>query len=99
MAKITGKYETIFIVNPTIGEEAAVAVIEKFKELIANNATVIKADDWGKRRLAYEIDDQTEGYYTLVEFESAPSFPAELDRNYKNTEGLMRSIIVAQDEE
>lgn len=97
MAKVTGNYETIFIVNPTIGEEAMTAVIEKFKTLIAENGTTVKVEDWGKRRLAYAIDDLTEGYYTLVQFESAPAFPAELDRVYKITDGLMRSIIVSLD--
>lgn len=98
MAKITGKYETIFIVNPTIGEEAVTAVVEKFKALVAENGTIGKVDDWGKRKLAYEINDQTEGYYTLIEFESNPAFPAELDRVYKITDGIMRSIIVDQED-
>ena len=97
MAKVTGKYETIFIVNPTLGEEDAAAVADKFKSLIETNGTVDKVDDWGKRRLAYPINDLNEGYYTLVQFTSVPSFPAELDRVYKITDGLMRSIIVTLD--
>ncbi|MGM9649192.1 MAG: 30S ribosomal protein S6 [Butyricicoccaceae bacterium] len=97
MAKVTGKYETIFIVNPTLGEEEITAVVEKFKSLIAQHGTIETVDDWGKRRLAYEIDDLREGYYTLVQFESDPSFPAELDRVYKITDGVMRSIIVSRD--
>ena len=55
-------------------------------------------EDWGKRRLAYPIEDQTEGVYTLIRFESAPAFPAELDRIYKITDGIMRSIIVCLDD-
>ena len=97
MAKVTGKYETIFIVNPTLGEEEVVAVTDKFKSMIETNGTVDKVEDWGKRRLAYPINDLTEGYYTLVQFTSVPSFPAELDRVYKITDGLMRSIIVTLD--
>lgn len=97
MAKITGKYETIFIVNPTLGEEEVVAVVNKFKSMIETNGTVDKVEDWGKRRLAYPINDLNEGYYTLVQFTSVPSFPAELDRVYKITDGLMRSIIVTLD--
>ena len=81
MAKISGKYETIFIVNPKLEEAAATAVV-----------------DWGKRRLSYPIEDQTEGVYTLVRFESKPDFPAELDRIYKITDGIMRSIIVCLDD-
>ena len=98
MAKISGKYETIFIVNPTLEEAAATAVQDKFKSLIEANGTNVEVEDWGKRRLAYPIEDQTEGVYTLVRFESKPEFPAELDRIYKITEGVLRSIIIAEEE-
>lgn len=97
MAKITGKYETIFIVNPTLGEEAVASVVEKFKTLIEKNATIETVDDWGKRHFAYPINDLLEGYYTLVQFESKPEFPAELDRIYKITDGVMRSLIISRD--
>ena len=96
MAKISGKYETIFIVNPSLEEAAATAVVDKFKSLVEANGTNV--EDWGKRRLAYPIEDQTEGVYTLVRFESKPDFPAELDRIYKITDGVMRSIIVSLDD-
>ena len=98
MAKISGKYETIFIVNPTLEEAAATAVADKFKSLIEANGTNVEVEDWGKRRLAYPIEDQNEGVYTLVRFESKPEFPAELDRIYKITDGIMRSIIVCLDD-
>ena len=98
MAKISGKYETIFIVNPTLEEAAATAVADKFKSLIEANGTNVEVEDWGKRRLAYPIEDQNEGIYTLVRFESKPEFPAELDRIYKITDGIMRSIIVCLDD-
>lgn len=97
MAKVTGKYETLFIVNPTLGDEEIAAVVDKFKSLIEANGTVEKIDDWGKRRLAYPINDLMEGYYTLVEFTSVPSFPAELDRKYKIDDNIMRSLIIAQE--
>ena len=96
MAKISGKYETIFIVNPKLA--AATAVVDKFKSLVEANGTNVEVEDWGKRRLAYPIEDQTEGVYTLVRFESKPDFPAELDRIYKITDGIMRSIIVCLDD-
>ena len=98
MAKISGKYETIFIVNPKLKEAAATAVVDKFKSLVEANGTNVEVEDWGKRRLAYPIEDQTEGVYTLVRFESKPDFPAELDRIYKITDGIMRSIIVCLDD-
>ena len=98
MAKISGKYETIFIVNPTLEEAAATAVADKFKSLVEANGTNVEVEDWGKRRLAYPIEDQNEGIYTLVRFESKPEFPAELDRIYKITDGIMRSLIVCLDD-
>ena len=97
MAKVSGKYETLFIVNPTLGEEEVAAVAQMFQALVEKNGTVDKVEDWGKRRLAYAIEDLHEGYYTLIQFTSAPSFPAELDRVFKLTDGIMRSIIVALD--
>ena len=102
MPKITGKYETIFIVNATLTEEAINAVVEKFTNLIAANGEITKIDQWGKRRMAYAIDDMAEGYYVLVEFvlvefDSKPDFPAELDRIYKITDGVIRSIIFANE--
>ena len=97
MAKVTGKYETLFIVNPNLGDEETASVVDKFKSLIEANGTVEKVDDWGKRRLAYPINDLMEGYYTLIEFTSAPAFPAELDRKYKIDDNIMRSMIIAQE--
>ena len=87
----------LFIVNPTLGEEEIAAVVEKFKGLVEANGTITKVEDWGKRRMAYAIDDMSEGYYTLVEFDAKPDFPAELDRVYKITDGIIRSIIVAKE--
>ena len=88
------KYETIFVVNNTIGEEATKALVEKFTSLIGSNAEVEKIDEWGNRRFAYPIEDLTEGYYVLVKFASNPEFPAELERIYNITDGILRSLIV-----
>ena len=96
MPKVTGKYESNFILNPTLTEEATKALVEKFTALVSANGELVKVDEWGKRRMAYAIEDLNEGYYVLVEFESAPAFPAELDRIYKITDGVMRSIIIAK---
>ncbi len=90
------KYETIMVVSVKNGEEAANSIIEKFKALIAENGTIESVDDWGKKRLAYDINYESEGHYVLINFESKPEFTAELDRVYKITEGLLRSIIVAK---
>ena len=98
MAKVNANYEVVYIMDPALGEEAIAAMIEKFKTLVETQGTVAAIDDWGKRRLAYPIEDQTEGVYTLVRFESKPDFPAELDRIYKITDGIMRSLIVCKGE-
>ena len=96
MPKITGKYETVFIVDVNLGEENIAAMVEKFKTMAEARGTVAEVDEWGKRRLAYPINDMNEGYYVLIEFESKPEFPHELDRIYNITDGIMRSLIVAQ---
>ena len=93
MAKITEKYEALYIINPQLTEEETQALVEKFKAMVEAEGTLTAIDEWGKRRLAYEIDDLTEGYYVLMNFESKPDFPAELDRVMKITDGVMRCII------
>jgi small subunit ribosomal protein S6 len=98
MAKATANYETTAIFNTKVGEEGIVSLTEKFKALIAENATITNVEEWGKRRLAYPIQDETEGYYLFVEFSSTPDFPAELDRIYKITDGVLRSLIVVKED-
>ncbi len=88
------KYETIFVANSSLGEEAVKALVEKFTSLIGSNAEVEKVEEWGNRKFAYPIEDLTEGYYVLVKFAAAPEFPAELDRIYNITDGILRSLIV-----
>ena len=97
MEIINNYYESMFVVDVTDGEDAVKASVEKFVGLINNNAEIVyEVNEWGKRRLAYAINDKNEGYYVLVEFESAPEFPAELDRIYRITDGVMRSLIIAK---
>ena len=98
MAKITAKYETVFIISPEKNEEETSAIVEKFKALAEQHAEIGAVDEWGKRRLAYPINDLTEGYYVMITFTSPPDFPAELDRVYKITDGVMRSLIICKDE-
>ena len=97
MAKNTGKYEVLYIINATLGEDETKEVVEKFKTMVEENGTLISIDEWGKRRLAYPINDMPEGYYVLMVMETKPEFPAELDRVFKITENVLRSIIVAQE--
>ena len=94
MEKVVNSYETLFIVNPTLAEDELKAAVDKFTALIAENGTIGEIDEWGKRRLAYPIDDITEGYYVLVNFTSESSFPAELERRYNIDENIMRGIVI-----
>jgi len=97
MAEGKNLYETVIVTSAKLGEEGSAALVERFKALIAEHGTVQSVDDWGKRRFAYPIQKQTEGYYTLINFESGPEFTAELDRRYQITDGIMRTIIVKRD--
>lgn len=88
------KYETIFVFSLAKGEEAAKELVEKFKALIESNGTLESIDEWGKRRLAYLINDEAEGYYALYNYEANPELPAELDRIARITDGVLRTLII-----
>ena len=94
MAKITEKYEAIIVFSLKKDEEQIKALTEKFADLIKENGTLGEIDEWGKRKLAYEINYESEGYYVLYNFESKPDFPAELERVINITDGVLRSIVV-----
>ena len=98
MAKINANYELVMILKPDLGEEATAALVEKFKTLIEQHGTVAEVDEWGKRHLAYPIDDITEGYYVLMTFTAEPALPAELDRQMRINDNVMRSLIVCKDD-
>ena len=93
MAKASEKYEVMYIINPNFTEEETAAVVEKFKALVEANGTLEEMEEIGKRKLAYEINYISEGYYVLVKFTSGPDFPAEFDRVLGITDGVMRSMI------
>ena len=97
--KIMNSYETIFIIDATLDEENVNALKDKFTSLIQANGELESVDEWGKRRLAYEINDRTEGFYVLANFKAGADFPKELDRQYKITDGILRTIIIKKDEE
>ena len=89
------KYETIFILQPTLDEEAVKANIEKFKGVIENGGGVIEnVDFWGKRKLAYEIKKVNEGFYTLINFSANNELPKELDRIFRINDTVVRHIII-----
>lgn len=94
MAKVSQKYETIIVFTATLPEEETKALVEKFQTMITDNGTMITVDEWGKRRLAYEINDESEGFYVLFQYECKPDFPQELDRICKITDGILRWMTV-----
>ena len=98
MAKTTEKYELMYIINPNLSEEETAAVVEKFKALVEQNGTLEDMEEMGKRKLAYEINYISEGYYALVKFTSGPDFPAELDRVLGITDGILRSLLTRRPE-
>jgi len=97
MGNVVSDYETIFILNPNIGEEGIKSTVERFTDLIAANGTVIEKNEWGIRRLAYPIQFLEEGYYVLVNFSSAPDFLVELERIYNITDSVLRSIVIKKE--
>ena len=95
MAKNSQKYEILYLIDPALGEEGIAAMVEKFKGMVEAQGTLSSLDEWGKRKLAYPINDLPEAYYVLMTCECEPAFPAELDRVFGITEVVMRSLITA----
>lgn len=87
-------YETLYIIDARLEEEAIKGIVEKFDSLISSSAELVSTDEWGKRRLAYEINKLTEGYYVLIDFKAEPTFPLELERVFKITDGILKYLIV-----
>ena len=97
MAKINANYEAVYILKPDLTEEQIAAQVERFKSVVEANGTVSEVNEWGKRRLAYPIQDLMEGYYVLMTFTAAAAVPAELDRIFRISDSVMRSMIVCKD--
>ena len=91
---MTNKYEAAMVFTVANGEEATLALKEKFNDLIAKNGAIENVDEWGKRRLAYPINDETEGYYIFTTVSCEPNFPAELERIAGITEGVLRIMVI-----
>lgn len=87
-------YETIMIINSNLEEAAIKDTIAKINSLISEHGTVESTEEWGKKRLAYPIKKQNEGYYVLINFASEPEFINELDRIYNITDEVIKHIIV-----
>ena len=92
------KYEALFIIKPDLEAEANKAAIDKFAGVVTSGGgTVVKIDEWGKRKLAYPINYIKEGYYVLMTFDAEPAVPAELERNFRISEDIMRYIVVLRE--
>ncbi len=94
MAKLNEKYEAMIVFSVKNDEEQIKALADKFSELIKANGTLTNVDEWGKRKLAYEINYESEGYYVLYNFEAKPEFPAEFERIVNITDGILRSAVM-----
>ena len=92
MEKRIGSYETLIAVNAALPEEEIKALIEKFAALVKANGTLESQDEWGKRKLAYPINDLTDGYFVLLSYRSPADFPAEMERVLGITDGILRSM-------
>lgn len=88
------KYEVMYVLRADLEEQATKDLIEKFNTVITEGGgSIDKTDEWGKRRLAYEIDYQAEGYYVLQHFTAGPELPSELERNFKINENVLRYMV------
>ena len=92
------KYESVIIINPSVDEEGMKTLIQKFTDIINNEGKVESVDEIGKKRLAYEIKKNKEGYYVIFNFEAKPELIAELERNYRITDEVLKFIVVKVEE-
>ena len=92
------KYESLFVLRPNLEEEKRKEIIGKFTSIIESDGEVVKVDEWGNRKLAYEIDKLKEGYYVLVDFKASPELPKELERNFGITEDIIRYVVINREE-
>lgn len=92
------KYESVVIINPNVDEEGIKSLVEKFTALINSDGKLEKADELGKRRLAYEVKKNKEGYYVVFYFEANTSLIAELERNYRITDEVIKFMTVKVEE-
>ncbi len=94
MAKLGEKYEAMVVFSLKNGEEQVQNLVAKFTELIKANGELINIDEWGKRKLAYPINYENDGYYVVYNFSSKTDFPAEFERIVSITDGVLRSMVV-----
>lgn len=92
------KYESVIIINPTVEAEKIKTLVQKFTDLINNAGKVEKVGEVGKKKLAYEVKKNKEGYYVIINFEAQPELIVELERNYRITDEVLKFIVVRVEE-
>ena len=92
------KYESVIIINPSVEEQGIKSLISKFTDLINSNGKLEKVEEIGKKKLAYEIKKNAEGYYVVFNFEAKPDSIAELERNYRITDEILKFIVVRKED-
>lgn len=92
------KYESVVIINPNVDEEGIKTLVSRFTDIINNDGKLEKAEELGKRKLAYEINKNKEGFYVVFYFEANTSLIAELERNYRITDEVMKFMTIRVDE-
>ena len=91
------KYESIIIINPSLEEEGLKGLIQRFTDLINTDGKIETVEEMGKKKLAYEVKKNKEGYYVLFNFEAKPELIAELERNYRITDEVIKFIVVKKE--
>ncbi len=91
------KYESVIIINPNVDEEGIKSLISRFTDLINTDGKLEKVDQLGKRKLAYEVKKNKEGFYAVFYFEANANLIAELERNYRITDEVIKFMTVKQD--
>ena len=92
------KYELALVVNAKIEDEAREAVVEKAKGYVARyGGTVTEVEEWGKKRLAYEVQNMREGFYYFIQFEADATCPAEVERHVRIMDNVMRYLVVKKE--
>ena len=98
MAKVSGNYEVLYVLSPALGEEETAALVARFKELAEGRGSVSEVDEWGKKRLAYEIQKMKEGFYYFIRFDAEPTAPVEIESRVRIMDNVIRYLVVRQDE-
>ena len=91
------KYELLFVIDAGLENDVITETVEKFTTLIKNNGTIVEVNNWGKKRLAYEIQKMKEGYYYFIQLDAEPTAPVEIENRVRIMENVIRYLCVKQE--